>query len=38
MELVYIYIGMSVFALIGIIALAVDSHGTGRHKTTNINK
>lgn len=38
MELVYIYIGMSVFALIGIIALAVDSHGTGRHKTTNINQ
>lgn len=26
MELVYLYIGMSVFALIGIIVLAIDSH------------
>lgn len=29
MELVYIYIGMSIFAIIGIIALSIDSHKSG---------
>ena len=35
MELVYIYIGMSVFALIGIVILAVDFHRTEDHKSSN---